>query len=80
MKRTTSYSLGPELDAFVRGQVATNAYGSASEVVRAALSAMQDEKRKEEAFAAALDEGVRSGRAPRGTWKRVRAAVKQRSR
>jgi antitoxin ParD1/3/4 len=80
MKRTTSYTLGPELDAFVREQVESREYGSASEVMRAALATMRDEKRKETALAAALDEGVGSGRAPSGTWARVRAATKKRSR
>ncbi|MBX7113554.1 MAG: type II toxin-antitoxin system ParD family antitoxin [Myxococcaceae bacterium] len=78
MARITSFSLGPELDAFVREQVTSKAYGSASEVLRAALTAMQDEKLKQDALLAALDEGLASGRARPGTWKRVRAAVKKR--
>jgi antitoxin ParD1/3/4 len=79
MKRTTSYSLGPDLDAFVRDQVESHEYGSASEVIRAALATMREQKRKEKALAAALDEGVDSGRAPRGTWERVRVTINKRS-
>jgi antitoxin ParD1/3/4 len=78
MSRTTSFSLGRELEAFVQQQVASKAYRSASEVMRAALATMQEEKRKQEALLAALDEGLESGRARPGTWKRVRSAVKQR--
>ena len=50
----------------------------AADVVRAALTHMADEHRKEVALTAALDEGLQSPRARPGTWKRVRAAVKRR--
>jgi antitoxin ParD1/3/4 len=72
MPRTTSFTLGAELDAFVREQVKSGAYGSASEVVRVALERLADEHRKEEAVLAALDHGVASGRARPGVFARVR--------
>ena len=72
MPRTTSYTLGPELDAFVREQVESGAYGSASEVVRDALERLAEEQRKERALLAALDRGVASGRARPGVFARVR--------
>lgn len=78
MRRTTSYSLTPELDTFLKEQVESGAFRSASDVVRAALTHMADEHRKEVALLAALDEGLNSPPARPGTWKRVRAAVKRR--
>ena len=78
--RTTSFSLGAELDAFVREQVDSGAYSSASEVVRKALGQMAEEQRKETALLEALDYGIASGRARPGTWQRVRAEVRKRAR
>jgi antitoxin ParD1/3/4 len=78
--RTTSFSLGTELDEFVREQVESGAYTSASEVVRKALQQMAQEQRKEQALLKALDHGVTSGRARPGTWKRVQAEVRKRAR
>jgi len=72
MPRTTSFSIGPELDAFVADQVKSGAYDSASEVVREALTRLADEKRKEAAVLDALDRGLESGRARPGVFARVR--------
>jgi antitoxin ParD1/3/4 len=72
MARTTSYTLGAELDAFVREQVQTGAYRSASEVVRDALERLAEEQRKERAVLAELDHGIASGRARPGVFARVR--------
>lgn len=72
MPRTTSFSLGPELDAFVAEEVERGGYASASEVVREALNRLADEKRKEAAVLAALDGGLASGRARPGVFARVR--------
>ena len=77
MRRTTSYSLTPELDAFLKQQVDSGVFKSASDVVRAALTHMAEEHRKETALLAALDEGLESPLARSGTWKRVRAAAKR---
>ena len=72
MARTTSYTLGEELDGFVREQVESGAYASASEVVRDALNRLAEEHRKEAAVLAALDHGMASGRARPGTFARMR--------
>ena len=61
MARTTSFTLGAELDGFVREQVDSGAYASASEVVRDALARLAEEQRKEAAVLAALDQGMASG-------------------
>jgi antitoxin ParD1/3/4 len=72
MARTTSFTLGEELDGFVREQVGSGAYASASEVVRDALTRLAEEQRKEAAVLAALDHGLASGRARPGAFARAR--------
>jgi antitoxin ParD1/3/4 len=77
MARTTSFTLGSDLEAFVRDQVERGAYTSASEVLREALRRMAEEERKEQVLLAALDEGVASGRAKPGVWERVEARARR---
>jgi antitoxin ParD1/3/4 len=72
MARTTSFTLGEDLEGFVREQVESGAYASASEVVREALTRLAEQQRKEAAVLAALDHGMASGRARPGTFARVR--------
>ena len=78
MARTTSFTLGEELEGFVRQQVDSGAYASASEVVREALTRFADEQRKETEVLAALDHGTKSGRARPGTFARVRKRLASR--
>jgi antitoxin ParD1/3/4 len=77
--RTTSYALGEKLDAFIAEQVACGKYATASDVVRAALEALADERRREaferEALEHALASNVRHSSAE--TWRSVDAAVAQ---
>jgi antitoxin ParD1/3/4 len=61
MPRNTSFQLSDELDAFIRGQVESGSYDSASEVVREALERLAEEKRKEAWLLEALNEGLSSG-------------------
>jgi antitoxin ParD1/3/4 len=77
MARTTSFTLGKDLEEFVREKVDSGAYSSASEVLRAALSRMAEEERKERDLLAALDAGLASRRAKRGVWERVSAKVRR---
>ena len=77
MARTTSFTLGGELEEFVREQVDSGAYPSASEVLREALRRMAEEERKERALYAALDAGLTSRRAKPGVWDRVAAKVQR---
>jgi antitoxin ParD1/3/4 len=77
MARTTSFSLGDELDEFVREKVDSGAFSSASEVLREALRRMADEERKERVLLAALDTGLASRRAKPGVWDRVHAKVRR---
>lgn len=71
MARTTSYTLGDELDGYIQKQVADGRYGSASEVVREALERHAEETRKEAWALAAIDEGLASGPATEGAFDRV---------
>jgi antitoxin ParD1/3/4 len=75
--RTTSFSLGRDLEEFVREKVASGAYESASEVMRDALTRMAEEERKERELLAALDAGLASRRAKPGVWGRVEAKVRR---
>ncbi|HVH45239.1 MAG TPA: type II toxin-antitoxin system ParD family antitoxin [Labilithrix sp.] len=77
MARTTSFTLGGDLEAFVREKVESGTYASASEVLREALRRMADEDRKERELLAALDAGLASRRAKPGVWERVHAKVKR---
>jgi antitoxin ParD1/3/4 len=53
--------LGDEIVGFVKAQVRTGRYGSASEVVRAGLRLLQDEETRMAALRAALIKGEQSG-------------------
>lgn len=77
MVRTTSFTLGDDLDTFVRDKVDRGDYASASEVVREALRRMAEEERKECELLAALDAGLESRRAKPGIWERVDAKVRR---
>ena len=63
---TTSPSLGLHWESFIRGEIATGRYASASEVVRAALREYEDRRRKLDALRAHLREGIE--RANRGDF------------
>lgn len=77
MARTTSFTLGTDLEEFVREKVDSGAYSSASEVLRDALGRMAEEDRKERALLTALDAGLASRRARPGVWERVNAKVRR---
>ena len=77
MARTTSFSIGKDLEEFVRERVDSGAFNSASEVVRQALQRMADEERKEQALLAALDAGLSSRRAKPGVWERADKKVRR---
>lgn len=77
MARTTSFTLGEDLEEFVSEKVASGAYSSASEVLREALRRMANEERKEQELLAALDAGLTSRRAKPGIWDRVDAKVRR---
>ncbi len=54
----TSLSLGEHWETFIKNEVATGRYGSASEVVRDALRSLEERKNKLEALKAHLKQGA----------------------
>lgn len=60
---TTSLSLGDHWEVFIRNEVASGRYGSASEVVRDALRAMEERKSKLEALRTHLAQGAEQANA-----------------
>lgn len=55
---TTSLSLGEHWEVFIRNEVSSGRYGSACEVVRDALRAMEERKSKLEALRKHLAQGA----------------------
>lgn len=59
---TTSFSLGEHWETFIRNEVGSGRYGSASEVVRDALRTLEGQKVRMEALRAHLSEGAAQAR------------------
>jgi antitoxin ParD1/3/4 len=59
---TTSLSLGEHWETFIRKEIATGRYGSASEVVRDALRTLEERKAKLEALRIHLAQGALQAR------------------
>lgn len=59
---TTSLSLGEHWEVFIKNEISSGRYGSASEVVRAALRAMEERKAKLEALRSHLAQGAEQAR------------------
>ncbi|MBU0499320.1 MAG: type II toxin-antitoxin system ParD family antitoxin [Gammaproteobacteria bacterium] len=55
---TTSLSLGAHWESFIKNEIASGRYGSASEVVRDALRTLEERKSKLEALRAHLVQGA----------------------
>lgn len=77
MARTTSLTLGEDLEGFVHEKVDSGASSSASGVPREALRRMAEEERKERDLLAALDAGLASRRAKPDVWERLDAKVRR---
>lgn len=61
MAKNTSILLGDYFNDFIRKQITTGRYSSASEVVRAALRMFEEEENKKKELIAALKKGENSG-------------------
>lgn len=61
MSKNTSISLGNHFEEFIREEVDSGRYSSASEVIRAALRLLEREEKKERELIKALQEGEDSG-------------------
>lgn len=60
---TTSLSLGKHWELFIKKEISSGRYGSASEVVRDALRTMEEHKNKLEALRTHLAQGAAQARA-----------------
>ena len=63
MAINTSVSLGDQFDKFIAEQLSTGRYGSATEVVRAALRLLENEEQKLQNLRQMIAEGRTSGTA-----------------
>jgi antitoxin ParD1/3/4 len=59
---TTSLSLGEHWEVFIKNQISSGRYGSASEVVRDALRSMEERKSKLEALRTHLAQGAQQAK------------------
>ncbi len=59
---TTSLSLGEHWEVFIKKEISSGRYGSASEVVRDALRTMEERKGKLEALRAHLAQGAQQAK------------------
>ena len=57
----SSYALGERLEQFIKNQVESGRYGSASEVVREALRLLEDREQQRQAKLDVLKEQIKKG-------------------
>lgn len=76
MARTTSVTIGTQLDDFISELIATGRYGSTSEVVRSALRLLERQEKQMVALRQAVLAGEQSG-ASDLTLSQIAAQVKQ---
>jgi antitoxin ParD1/3/4 len=60
---TTSLSLGEHWEVFIKNEISSGRYGSASEVVRDALRSMEERKSKLESLRSHLMQGAEQAKA-----------------
>jgi antitoxin ParD1/3/4 len=61
MAKNTSITLGDHFDGFIASQIESGRFGSASEVIRAALRLLENTETKLQTLRKALEEGEQSG-------------------
>lgn len=79
MARTTSVTIGPQLDDFVSKLIESGRYGSTSEVMRSALRLLEQQENQTAALKQAIEAGENSGESTL-SLKDIVAQVKQRHR
>ncbi len=79
MARNTSISLGDHFESFIRGQIKTGRYGSASEVVRASLRLLEEHEQRVAGLRQALIDGEASGDAGALDFDAVRREARRRA-
>jgi antitoxin ParD1/3/4 len=60
---STSLSLGEHWERFIKNEIGSGRYGSASEVIRDALRSMEERKSKLDALRAHLEQGAEQAKA-----------------
>lgn len=76
MPRTTSITIGEQLDEFVNRMIASGRYGSTSEVVRSALRLLEQKESQMDALRKAILAGEQSGESEL-TLREIAARIKQ---
>lgn len=76
MPRTTSVTIGAELDEFVAKLITSGRYGSTSEVMRSALRLLERQENQTAALKRAIEAGEQSGETEL-TLGEIAARVKQ---
>jgi len=76
MPRTTSVTIGSQLDDFIGKLIESGRYGSTSEVVRSALRLLERQENQIAALKSAVEAGERSGESDL-TLRDIAAQVKQ---
>lgn len=61
MARTTSVTIGEQLDSFISRLIDSGRYGSASEVMRSALRLLEQQETNDEVIRQAVIAGLESG-------------------
>ncbi|MEX5287406.1 type II toxin-antitoxin system ParD family antitoxin [Acinetobacter towneri] len=79
MARTTSVTIGPQLDDFVSKLIESGRYGSTSEVMRSALRLLEQQENQTAALKQAIEAGENSGESTL-SLKDIVAQVKQKHR
>ncbi|MBD2806555.1 type II toxin-antitoxin system ParD family antitoxin [Xenorhabdus sp. ZM] len=64
MARTTSVTIGEQLDSFISRLIDSGRYGSASEVMRSALRLLEQQETNDEVVRQAVIAGLESGESP----------------
>ena len=79
MARTTSVTIGPQLDNFVSKLIESGRYGSTREVMRSALRLLEQQENQTAALKQAIEAGENSGESTL-SLKDIAAQVKQKHR
>lgn len=79
MSRTTSVTIGSQLDDFIGKLIESGRYGSTSEVVRSALRLLEQQEHQMAALRCAIEAGAQSGESDL-SLRDIAAQVKQKHR